>query len=159
MTLASAKVEEALWNLEGKRVALFGLAFKAETDDVRSAPALALARLLIDGGAEVVGYDPMADEAARAALPEMRTSRDPYEAAEGAHCVVICTEWPEFLEIDLDRLRGSMAYPVIIDGRNLLDPDSVRGAGFAYSGTGRAIGPTEPEDVAQLAIVPGAARG
>jgi UDPglucose 6-dehydrogenase len=159
VTLACAKVEEALWNLEGKRVALFGLAFKAETDDVRSAPALALARLLIDGGADVVGYDPMADEAARAALPEMRTSGDPYDAAEGAHCVVICTEWPEFLEIDLDRLRRSMAYPVIIDGRNLLDPDAVRGAGFAYSGTGRAIGSTEPEQLAPLAIVPGAARG
>lgn len=159
VTLASAKIEEALWNLEGKRVALFGLAFKAETDDVRSAPALALARLLIDGGADVVGYDPMADEAAKAALPEMRTSDDPYDAAEGAHCVVICTEWPEFLEIDLDRLRRSMAYPVIIDGRNLLDPEAVRGAGFAYSGTGRAIGPTEPQDLAQLATVPGVARG
>jgi UDPglucose 6-dehydrogenase len=73
--------------------------------------------------------------------------------------MVICTEWPEFLEIDLDRLRRSMAYPVIIDGRNLLDPDAVRDAGFAYSGTGRAIGPIEPQDVAQLATVPGAVRG
>ncbi len=159
VTLAAAKVEEALWNLEGKRVALFGLAFKAGTDDVRSAPALALARLLIDGGAEVVGFDPMADGAAKDALPEIQTSADPYQAAEGAHCVVICTEWPEFLTLDLARLRLSMAYPVMIDGRNLLDPETVRGAGFVYAGTGRAVETTEPGELTQLAIVPGAARG
>ena len=159
VTLAAAKVEEALWNLEGKRVALFGLAFKAGTDDVRSAPALALARSLIEGGADVVGYDPMADEAAKDALPAMRTAADPYEAAEGAHCVVICTEWPEFLSLDLDRLRRSMAYPVMIDGRNLLDAGRVRDAGLVYAGTGRAVGESEPGDLVQLTAVPGAARG
>ena len=158
VALAAAKVEEALWNLEGKRVALFGLAFKAETDDVRSAPALALARRLIEGGAEVVGYDPMADAPAKDALPELRTTPDPYEAAEGAHCVVICTEWPEFLTLDLERLRRSMAYPVMIDGRNVLDPDAVRGAGFVYTGTGRAVGSSEPGELTELASAPGERR-
>ncbi len=155
VTLAAAKVEEALWNLEGKRVVLLGLAFKAGTDDVRSAPALALARLLIDGGAEIIGYDPMADGAAKDEVPEILTSADPYEAAEGAHCVVICTEWPEFLTLDLDRLRRSMAYPVMIDGRNLLDPDGARDAGFVYTGTGRAVGSAAPGDLAALDTVPG----
>jgi UDPglucose 6-dehydrogenase len=132
-----AKIEDALWNLEGKRVALLGLAFKAGTDDVRSAPALALARRLIDQGTEVVGCDPMAAEAAKDELAEMRTLTDPYEAVEGAHCAVICTEWREFRDLDLARLRGLMAYPVIVDGRNLLHPETVREAGFLYIGVGR----------------------
>jgi UDPglucose 6-dehydrogenase len=132
-----AKIEDALWNLEGKRVTLLGLAFKAGTDDVRSSPALALARRLIDEGTEVVGCDPMAAEAAKDELAEMRTVTDPYEAVEGAHCVVICTEWRELRDLDLARLRGLMAYPVIVDGRNLLHPGTLREAGFLYIGVGR----------------------
>ena len=137
VTRVVAKIEDALWNLEGKRIALFGLAFKAGTDDVRSAPPLILAKRLLDAGADVVGCDPMAAEAAKEELAEMRTLTDPYEAAEGAHCAVICTEWAQFRELDLPRLRGAMAYPVIVDGRNLLQPEVAREAGFLYIGVGR----------------------
>jgi UDPglucose 6-dehydrogenase len=143
-----AKVEDALWNLEGKRVALFGLAFKHGTDDVRSSPALVLARRLLEAGAEVTGSDPMAAKAAKEELPEVRTFGDPLDAAEGAHAVVICTEEPSFRILDLERLHRAMTYPVVIDGRNLLDPDAVRAAGFLYVGVGRGFppSPTQPED-------------
>jgi UDPglucose 6-dehydrogenase len=149
------KLEDALWNLEGKRIALFGLAFKAGTDDVRSAPPLVLARMLLDARAEVIGCDPMAAETAKEELPEMRTLADPYEAAAGAHCVVISTEWPEFRDLDLGRLRGVMAYPVIVDGRNLLHPDLVRSAGFLYMGVGRpAPSGATPARLLEAAEVP-----
>jgi UDPglucose 6-dehydrogenase len=144
---ALAKIEDALWNLEDKRIVLLGLAFKAGTDDVRSAPALVLARALIEGGADVVGCDPMAADAAREVVPRLRTVADPYEAAEGAHCVVICTEWPEFGALDLERLRDAMAYPVMVDGRNLLHPPAVVAAGFHYLGTGRST--NEPSSIRQ----------
>jgi UDPglucose 6-dehydrogenase len=137
-----AKLEDVLWNLEGKRVALFGLAFKHGTDDVRSSPALILARRLLEAGAEVTGSDPMAAEAAKEEIPEVRTFADPYEAADGAHAVVICTVEPAFRALDLDRLRGTITYPVVVDGRNLLDPDAARAAGFLYVGVGRGAPPS-----------------
>lgn len=138
---ALEKVREGLWNLEDKRVALFGLSFKPGTDDVRFAPAVALGRRLIQEGAQVVGYDPQAMSNAKEELPELQTASDPYEAARDAHCAVICTEWPEFADLDLERLKGVMAYPFVVDGRNLLDPGVMRDAGFAYSPTGRpAVG-------------------
>jgi UDPglucose 6-dehydrogenase len=133
------KVEEAIWNLEGKTVALFGLAFKPGTDDVRGAPALALAARLIDEGATVVAYDPMArDDAARGEAGDIEIAGDPYEAATGAACIVVCTEWPEFLDLDLARLKGVMAQPSIVDGRNLLDAHALGEAGFSYHPVGRA---------------------
>jgi len=133
----AAKVEEAVWNLEGKRIALLGLAFKSGTDDVRSSPALILARRFADEGAVVVGHDPMAAAEARAAIPELEVADDPYEALTGAHCVVICTEWPEYRELDLDRVRRLAAYPIIVDGRNVLDPDRAELAGLTYLPVGR----------------------
>jgi UDPglucose 6-dehydrogenase len=143
---AVERVREAVWNLEDKRVALFGLAFKPGTDDVRFSPALSLARLLTSEGAHVVGYDPHAGEAARAEAPGLELAADPFEAAAGAHCAVICTEWEEFRTLDLARLRGVMAYPVLVDGRNLLDAESVTREGFAYYPTGRPA--TVPERTA-----------
>jgi UDPglucose 6-dehydrogenase len=131
------KVEEAVWNLEGKRIAIFGLAFKAGTDDVRGAPALDLVRRLMSEGAEVVAWDPMAGEAAKQEIPGLQLASDPAEAAAGAHCVVVCTEWPELRELDLAELRSSMAYPVVVDGRNALDADLVRKAGLTYVSVGR----------------------
>lgn len=151
VTRVARKVEDALWNLEGKRVALFGLAFKARTDDVRSAPALALARMLIESGAEVVGYDPIAADVAKDEIAEMRTVTDPYQAAEGAHCIVICTEWRGFRDLDLTHLRSVMRYPVVIDGRNLLDSEAMREAGFLYMGVGRGGRPSAP---AALSLAP-----
>ncbi len=131
------KVEEAVWNLEGKRVALLGLAFKAGTEDVRGAPALGLARRLLTGGATVVGWDPMAAEGAKGEVPEIELAPDPYTAAVGAACAVVCTDWPELLELDLVHLGNGMADPCVVDGRNLLDPAAVRGAGIRYVSVGR----------------------
>ncbi len=132
------KVEEAVWNIEGKTVALFGMAFKPETDDVRGAPALALAELLLAEGARVVAYDPMAGEKAGEELEGLAVAADPYEAAEGAACVVLCTEWSEFRDLDLAKLKGVMAQPAVVDGRNLLDGETVVAAGFSYHPVGRA---------------------
>jgi UDPglucose 6-dehydrogenase len=134
---AAARVEEALWNLENKRVALLGLAFKPGTDDIRFSPALALARRLLDDGAQVVGFDPQAAVAARHEVPELQVAGDPYEAATDAHCLVVATEWAEFQELDLTRLRDLMAYPVIVDGRNAFDPAAAAAAGFTYYAMGR----------------------
>ena len=130
-------IEEGVWNLEGKKVALLGLAFKADTDDIRSAPALALARRLADEGAVVMGYDPMAADHARREMPELTLASDPYAAAEGASCVVICTEWPEFRDLDLSRLKSVMATPVLVDGRGVLRGDAVEAAGFIFRAPGR----------------------
>ena len=131
------KVRDALWNLEGKRVALLGLAFKPETDDVRFAPALTLARKLIAEGAACVGYDPQAGDNAATELPELDVASTPYEAARGAHCVVLCTEWDEFKSLDLDKLKEVVAYPIVVDGRNVFDFEPMRRAGFTYYPTGR----------------------
>lgn len=137
VSVAAGKVEEALWNLENKRVAILGLAFKPGTDDVRSSPALALARRLLDAGAHVVGYDPQASANAKQDLPELEVATDPYEAAAGAHCLILAAEWEEFRSLDLAELRRVMAYPVVVDGRNALDPTDVAAAGFAYYPMGR----------------------
>ncbi len=131
------KVEEALWNLEEKRICLLGLAFKPGTDDVRLSPALELARQLIASGASVVGCDPRAGENAKEELPGLEVSDDPYTAAAGAHCLVVATEWEEFRQLDLTALREAMAYPVVVDGRNLFDPLEMSNAGFSYYPTGR----------------------
>ncbi|MDQ3915875.1 MAG: UDP-glucose/GDP-mannose dehydrogenase family protein [Actinomycetota bacterium] len=131
------KVVEALWNLEDKRVALLGLSFKPETDDIRFAPALGLARKLIERGAEVVAYDPVVREEALAEVPELRLAPDAYAAAEGADCVVVCTEWQEFKDLDLAKLKTALARPVLVDGRNVFDPDTVAATGFTYYPMGR----------------------
>jgi UDPglucose 6-dehydrogenase len=96
-----------------------------------------LAQRLLDAGAEIVGCDPMAAAAAKDVLPEIHVASDPYEAAEGAHCIVLCTEWRLFRELDLERLRRAMAYPVMVDARNLFHPEVMRQAGFVYVPIGR----------------------
>ncbi|HEY7876310.1 MAG TPA: UDP-glucose/GDP-mannose dehydrogenase family protein [Actinomycetota bacterium] len=131
------KITDALWNLEDKRITLLGLAFKPGTDDVRLAPALVLANRLIERGATCVGYDPQAGEAAVAEVPALALASTPYEAARGAHCVVVCTEWDEFKTLDLAKLKEVVEYPIIVDGRNIFDYDQVREAGFSYYPTGR----------------------
>jgi UDPglucose 6-dehydrogenase len=131
------KVTEALWNLEGKRVAVLGLAFKAGTDDVRFSPALAVVRRLIAAGADVVGCDPRAGANAKEEIPELALEDDPYTAAAGAHCLVVATEWAEFRDLDPAALKRAMVYPVVVDGRNLLDADAMAAAGFWYYPTGR----------------------
>jgi UDPglucose 6-dehydrogenase len=135
--LAVQKVTEALWNLEDKKIALLGLAFKPDTDDVRFAPALAVAKKLLADGAHVVGWDPEAAGGAKAEVPDLEVENDIYDALAGAHCAVICTEWNEVKEMDLGRAKEAMAYPVVIDGRNVFDPSQMAGLGFTYYPTGR----------------------
>ncbi|MGH2755754.1 MAG: UDP-glucose dehydrogenase family protein [Actinomycetota bacterium] len=133
------KIVEALWNMEGKRVALLGLSFKPGTDDTRFSPALALAEKIVASGAEVIGYDPAAAAAAKRDMPALEIATSAYEAVRDAHCVVLCTEWPEFLGLDLVKVRGLLRYPIFIDGRNLFDPADMEKAGLAYQATGRPV--------------------
>jgi len=142
----AAKVEDALWILDEKRIAVFGLAFKPGTDDVRLSPSLSLARRLLQSGASVVGYDPLASANAKDELPELEIAPDAYSAAADAHCVVIATDWDEFRDLDLAALRDVMAYPLVVDGRNVFDSTEMREAGFSYYPTGQApvlIDPSE----------------
>jgi UDPglucose 6-dehydrogenase len=134
---AVEKVKESVWNLEYKRIALLGLAFKPGTDDVRFSPALALARQLLDEHASVVGCDPQAGWNAKTELPELEIAADAYDAAEGAHCLVMCTGWDEFRALDLQRVKGRLAYPNVVDGRNFFDPVEMERLGFVHRGTGR----------------------
>jgi UDPglucose 6-dehydrogenase len=133
------KVKDALWNLEDKRIALLGLSFKPNTDDVRFSPALALARRLLDEGAAVVGYDPRAGANAKSELPELEVASSADDAMGGAHCMVVCTDWDEFRSLDLRRAKSLLAHPIVVDGRNLFEPDEMKTAGFVYYGTGRAL--------------------
>jgi len=132
-----AKVEQLLWNLDGKRVALLGLAFKPGTDDVRFAPALALARRLLDAGAHVVGFDPQAGPAAQGEISELSVTDSIESALADAHCAVVCTEWPEVRDLDLFRARELMGLPILVDGRNVFDPTAAANAGFTYLSMGR----------------------
>jgi UDPglucose 6-dehydrogenase len=139
------KIEESLWNLQDKRIALLGLAFKAGTDDIRLSPSLKLGRMLLDHGARVVGYDPQAAGNAKGELDALEVASGVYEAIEGAHCAVIGTEWPEFSSLDLERAREVMKFPIIVDGRNMLDPRTAAAAGFTYLPTGRPAVGTDQE--------------
>ena len=126
--------------LAGLRAAIWGLAFKPDTDDIREAPSLELIDSLLAAGASVVGYDPEAAANTRAAFAGREgfaTVDDPYRAAEGADVLFVVTEWREFRSPDFARLRATMRQPVLIDGRNLYDPDQVRAAGLRYDSIGR----------------------
>jgi len=135
--LAIDKLRECLETLEGRTVGLLGLAFKPNTDDLREAPSLDIARVLIAAGADVRAYDPAAMAGARELLPQVVYSADPYELANGADGLVLVTEWNEFRQLDLGRVRASMRRPVMIDGRNIYDPALMRSLGFIYRGIGR----------------------
>jgi len=136
------KLADQLGSLTGKRVALLGLAFKPHTDDMRGASSLILAGRLQGEGATVVGYDPVATERAREVLPEIEMAGSAIEALDGADAAILVTEWPEFAELDWSEAAKRMAKPLLIDGRNFLDPKKLRAAGFAYEGIGRG-GPAE----------------
>jgi UDPglucose 6-dehydrogenase len=132
------KLEKHLGSLAGRKVALLGLAFKPDTDDMREASSLVLASRLKGEGATVTGYDPVAEQTARDLLPDVEFCASAGDALDGADAVVLVTEWPEFAELDWRALRERMATPVLIDGRNFLDPAALRDAGFTYEGIGRA---------------------
>jgi UDPglucose 6-dehydrogenase len=124
-------------SLAGRVVAVWGLTFKAETDDLRDSPAMTIARAVREQGAIVRAFDPVASEKAQALDPDLDVYPDAYDAADGADVVALLTEWDEFRWLDFDRVRDNMPQPSIVDARNLLDPAAMRRLGFAYVGVGR----------------------
>ena len=131
------KLTKHLGSLAGKRIALLGLAFKPDTDDMREASSLVLAARLEGEGASVSGYDPVAAKTAGALLPSIELAKSAEEALTGAHAAILVTEWPEFAGLDWSSIAASMATPLMVDGRNFLDPAELRRVGFTYEGIGR----------------------
>lgn len=131
------KLQKHLGSLVGKRIALLGLAFKANTDDMREASSLVLAARLQGEGASVSAYDPIAEQEARKLMPGVDFADSALGALDGADAVVLVTEWPEFAELDWDAAGARMAGKLVIDGRNHLDPSTLAAAGIAYEGVGR----------------------
>jgi UDPglucose 6-dehydrogenase len=134
-----AKLQKHLGPLRGKRIALLGLAFKANTDDLREAPSMVLISRLLAEGADVVAWDPVADASALVRGIEFADTAE--DAVRGADAVVVVTEWPEVRDLPWAELRDTMATPVVVDGRNHLDADAMRALGFTYEGMGRAASP------------------
>ena len=141
------KLREHLGSLVGRRVALLGLSFKPNTDDMRDAASLVLAARLEGEGVEVAAYDPVAEERAAELLPAVEMSPSALDALDGADAAVLVTEWPEFAELNWAEVAKRMARPLIVDGRNFLDAEALRGVGFEYEGIGRA-GESSPSPAA-----------
>jgi UDPglucose 6-dehydrogenase len=131
------RLREYLGSLGGRTIGLLGLAFKPNTDDLREAPSVEIARWLLEEGAVVRGYDPVAMDRARELIPGIQLVSDPYAAADGADAVVVVTEWNEFRQLDLARIRKLLRTPILVDGRNIYDPVTMTKLGFRYSGIGR----------------------
>ncbi len=150
-----AKVRSALWTLRGKRIAVLGLAFKGETNDIRESPAIDLIEMLLAEGCSIVAYDPAAIERAQAELPpspQLQYAQDAYAAATDVDALLILTDWREFAALDLPRLYTAMRYPVVVDGRNLFDPSTMQQHGFTYISIGRpAVYPARDLELAASA--------
>ena len=131
------KIRQALWVVKGKRVAVLGLAFKANTDDIRFAPALEVVRRLLEEGAVVHATDPQGMPRTKALFPEVHYHQDAYQALQGADAALVCTEWDSFRKLDWDRAGKVMARKLVIDGRNLYTPQGMREKGFEYYSFGR----------------------
>jgi len=131
------KIQEALGGLKGKTVAMLGLSFKPNTNDLREAPALSIGRALLAEGTSIRAYDPEALTEACQLMPELQPCRDTYHAAEGADALVIMTEWNVFRNLDFEKLKSVMRVPVLLDLRNIYDPERVASAGFKYVSVGR----------------------
>lgn len=137
---AVKRTEELLGgSLKGKTVGLLGLAFKPNTDDMRDAPSIDIARELIEGGAKVRGYDPVAMEVARPLLPALEFHENPYDLAAGCDALIVVTEWNEFKQLNLEKVKGLLKSPVIFDGRNIYDPTLMKEMGFEYRSIGRGF--------------------
>jgi UDPglucose 6-dehydrogenase len=143
-----SKLQKHLGDLARKRIALLGLAFKPDTDDMRDASSLVLATRLEGEGAHVVAYDPIAAERARRLLPKVELRDSAEDALRGADAAILVTEWPEFAALNWESLREQMATPLVVDGRNFLDPERLHAAGFIYEGIGRANGADRSEEPA-----------
>jgi UDPglucose 6-dehydrogenase len=135
------KVRELSGDLQGKTIGLLGLTFKPNTDDLREAPALEVARILLDEGVTVRAYDPVGMTRAAATMPELVMADDAYDLVRDCDALVVCTEWNEFKHLDLPRLKDAMRQPVVVDGRNIYEPQEMLAIGFRYRGVGRGYGP------------------
>ncbi len=131
-----AKATQHLWTLKDKRIGVLGLAFKPDTDDIRFAPAIELISKLLQENAQVQVFDPQAMSKTRSVLPSIRYCENAYQVAEGAEALLIATEWDEFKKLDWERIRDLMQRPLVLDGRNLLDPEQMQALGFEYQGIG-----------------------
>jgi UDPglucose 6-dehydrogenase len=136
---AVSQVEAMAGGLKGKTIGLFGLAFKPNTDDMRDAPAVEIAQDLTVAGAKVRAFDPVAMEVARPLLPAVEMFDDPYSMSEGCDALMVITEWNEFKQLDLEKIKGLLKSPIIFDGRNIYDPKMMKELGFKYRGMGRAF--------------------
>jgi UDPglucose 6-dehydrogenase len=146
------KVHSALWTLRGKNLAVLGLAFKGGTDDIRESPALILVQALLQEGCKICAYDPAAMERTREILASAITFADSaYQAARGADALLILTEWEEFANLELPRLRQELKYPIVIDGRNLYDPEVMAAHGFTYYSVGRVA--SHPDGVPATSVL------
>ncbi len=131
------KTKSQLWNLNGKTIGILGLSFKPDTDDIREAPSIDIIRQLQQEGARIKAYDPQAMESVRQITEDVELCQDPYQVAEGSDALIIVTEWDEFKELDLSRIKELLNQPVIIDGRNIFEPTEMEKLGFMYKGIGR----------------------
>ena len=131
------KIKEGLWILEDKVIGVLGLAFKPNTDDMRNAPSVVIIKKLLAEGAKIKAYDPKSMEKAREYLPDIEYCSNPYETAEGSEALLILTEWNEFKEMDLGRIKELLRQPIVFDGRNLYSPEKMKEMGFIYRSIGR----------------------
>jgi len=134
---AVALVDTMTGGLKGKTIGLLGLAFKPNTDDMRDAPAIDIAQDLTAAGAKVRAFDPVAMDVARPLLPAVEMFEDPYSMSEGCDALMVITEWNEFKQLDLEKIKGVLKSPIIFDGRNIYDPKMMKEMGFKYRGMGR----------------------
>jgi len=138
--LAVEKIRSMLWNISGKVIAVWGLAFKPDTDDIRLAPSIYIIKRLISEGARIKAYDPVAmDNSAKELGREgnVEFCENMYETVNGADCLVVMTEWNEFKEVEWEKVKNGMNQHFIMDGRNIYDPGKLKGMGFMYAGIGR----------------------
>ncbi len=142
---ALLKLERALDDLNGKTIGLLGLSFKPNTDDMRESPSISIAKMAIDRGARVRGYDPVAMKVAARVIPEIELMKNAYEVADGCDALVVVTDWNEFKNLDMVRIYELMNQPVIVDGRNIYDPQTMKAMGFNYQGVGRGYETEEVE--------------
>lgn len=138
------RLNEIIPDLKGKTIGLFGLAFKPNTDDMRDAPSIDVIKALQAQGAMIKAYDPVSMEVAAPLLPGVEMKDNAYQVAEGADAIVVVTEWNEFKQLALAKIKDSMKQPVIVDGRNIYEPDKMAEQGFTYRGVGRGYNPNGP---------------
>jgi UDPglucose 6-dehydrogenase len=144
--MAITHIKDMLGDLNGKVIGLLGLSFKPNTDDMRDAPSITIAKKLQTDGATVRAYDPVAMGVAQPLLPGVEMLPDPYTMAQGCDALVVVTGWNEFMQLDKSRLRDQMRQPILYDGRNIYEPDDMVRAGFIYRGVGRGYNGVLHED-------------